>query len=282
MILYGCIPRFFGTIEMWWNLFASSLPALLPFRRSCYCSALCSLFLFFSQISLRFLLQQISTVLKQQIFWKKRTLCLPLPAVYIPETDKYSCLHSNRWEKMPLVESTCCMNCHKLLQRIVVLETKLFAGLPKQTEHTADGHHGPPQHTAGESCESSESKQFIPSVEEQAETDRRTNRWHKQGARRKGSRDIRLSRVSRIAAVVSSTPDTAMIRLVSTGILQPPIHLENRIETLMNVDEASQTMTKLGSNQPAANIATERSSAHSAFSSERSRAQDSDSGRLYY
>ncbi len=76
------------------------------------------------------------------------------------------------------------MNCHKLLQRIVVLETKLFAGLPKQTEHTADGHHGPPQHTAGESCESSESQQFIPSVEEQAETDRRTNRWHKQGARR--------------------------------------------------------------------------------------------------
>ncbi len=66
---------------------------------------------------------------------------------------------------MPLVESTCCMNCYKLLQRIVVLETKLFAGLPKQTEHTADGHHGPPQHTAGESCESSESKQFIPSVE---------------------------------------------------------------------------------------------------------------------
>ncbi len=38
-----------------------------------------------------------------------------------------------------------------------------------------DGHHGPPQHTAGESCESSESQQFIPSVEEQAETDRRTN-----------------------------------------------------------------------------------------------------------
>ncbi len=113
---------------------------------------------------------------------------------------------------MPPVESTCCMNCHKLLQRIVVIETKLFAGLNIQ-QHTAHGHHGPPQHTAGESCESSESKQFIPSVEEQAETDRRTNRWHKQGARRKGSRDIRLSRVSRIAAVASSTPDTAMTRL---------------------------------------------------------------------
>ncbi len=75
---------------------AFSFPALLPFGRSCYCSALCSLFLFFSQIFLRFLLQQISTVLKQHIFWKKRTFCLPLPAVYIPETDKYSCLHSNR------------------------------------------------------------------------------------------------------------------------------------------------------------------------------------------
>ncbi len=155
---------------------------------------------------------------------------------------------------------TCCTNCHKLLQRIVVLETKLFAGLPKQTEHTADGHHGPPQHPAGESCESSESQQFIPSVEEQAETDRRTNRWHKQGARPKGSRDTRLSRVSRIAAVASSTPDTAMTRLVSTGILQPPIHLENRFEALMNVDEESQNMTKLGSNQPAANIATNRRS----------------------
>ncbi len=103
--------------------------------------------------------------------------------------------------------------------------------------------------------------------------------------RRKGSRDIRLSRVSRIAAVASSTTDTAMTRLVSTGILQPPIHLENRFETLMNVDEESQNMTKLGSNQPAANIATNRrsrSSRQAAFSSERSRAQDSDSGRLYY
>ncbi len=194
-------------------------------------------------------------MLKQHIFWKKRTLCLPLPAVYIPETEKYSCLHSNRREKMPLVESTCCMNCYKILQRIAVLETKLLAGLPKQTEHTADGHHGPPQHTAGESCESSESQQFIPSVEEQAKTDRQTNRWHKQGARPKGSRDIRLSRVSRIAAVASSTPDTAMTRLV-----QPPIHLENRFEALMNVDEESQNVTKLGSNQPAANIATNRRS----------------------
>lgn len=33
-------------------------------------------------------------------------------------------------------------------------------------EHAADRHHGPP--TAGESCESSESKRFIPSVGEQA------------------------------------------------------------------------------------------------------------------
>ncbi len=73
---------------------------------------------------------------------------------------------------MSLVESTCCMNCRKLLQRIVVLDTKLLAGLPKQVEHTADRHHGPPQHTAGESCESSESQHFIPSVKEQAEADR--------------------------------------------------------------------------------------------------------------
>ncbi len=97
---------------------------------------------------------------------------------------------------MPLVESTCCMNCHKLLQRIVVLETKLFAGLPKQTEHTADGHHGPPQHTAGESCESSESKQFIPSVEEQAETDRRTNRWHKRSETQRLSRHQIVTSIS--------------------------------------------------------------------------------------
>ncbi len=154
-------------------------------------------------------------------------------------------------KKMPLVESTCCMNCHRLLQRIVVLETKLLAGLPKQVEHTADRHHGPPQHTAGESCES---QQFIPSVEEQAETDRQTNRWHKQGARPKGTRDIS------IAAVGSSTPDTSMTRLVKTGNLQPPIHLENRSEALINVGEESLNVTKHGSNQPAANIATNRRS----------------------
>ncbi len=55
------------------------------------------------------------------------------------------------------------------------MKQKLLAGLPKQAEHTANHHHGPPQHTAGESCESSESQQLIPSVEEQAETDRQTN-----------------------------------------------------------------------------------------------------------
>ncbi len=51
-----------------------------------------------------------------------------------------------------------------------------------------------------------------------------------------------------------------MTRLVNTGILQPPIHLENRFEALMNVDEESKNVTKLGSNQPAANIATNRRS----------------------
>ncbi|KAL0151007.1 hypothetical protein M9458_053520, partial [Cirrhinus mrigala] len=162
-------------------------------------------------------------------------------------------------KKMPLLESTCCMNCHRLLQRIVVLETKLLAGLTKQAEHSADRRHRPPQHTDGESREPSESQQFI-SVEEQAETDRHTNRWHKQGARHKGPRDIRLSRVSRIAAVTSSTPDMAMIRLAKTGVLPPPIQLENRFEALMNVGEESPNVTEHGSYEPAANIATDRRS----------------------
>uniref|UniRef100_A0A9J8C9U4 Uncharacterized protein n=1 Tax=Cyprinus carpio carpio TaxID=630221 RepID=A0A9J8C9U4_CYPCA len=150
------------------------------------------------------------------------------------------------------------MNCCKLLQRIVVLETKLLAGLPKQAEHSADRCHGPSQHTAGESHESSESQQFIPSVEEQAETDRHTNQWHKQGERPKGTQDIRLSRVSRIAAVASSIQDSTMTRLVNTGILPPPIHLENRFEALMNAGEESPNVIKHGSDQTAANTATIR------------------------
>ncbi len=76
----------------------------------------------------------------------------------------------------------------------------------------------------------SECQQFIPSVEEQAKTDRQTNRWHKQGARPKGTREIRLSRVYRIAAVASSTTDMAVTRLANTGILPPPIHLENDLK----------------------------------------------------
>ncbi|KAL0153594.1 hypothetical protein M9458_051074, partial [Cirrhinus mrigala] len=159
----------------------------------------------------------------------------------------------------PLLESTCCTNCHRLLQRIVALETKLLAGLPKQAEHSADHRHRPPQHTAGESHEPSESQQFI-SVEEQAETDQHTNLWHKQGARPKGTRDIRLSRVSSIAVVASSTPDMAMTRLAKTGVLPPPIQLENRFEALMNVGEESPNVTEHGSCQPAANIATNRRS----------------------
>ncbi|KAL0194692.1 hypothetical protein M9458_008264, partial [Cirrhinus mrigala] len=122
-----------------------------------------------------------------------------------------------------------------------------------------DRRHGPPQHTAGESREPSESQQFI-SVEEQAETDRHTNRWHKQGARPKGTRDIRLSRVSLIAAVASSTTDMAMMRLAKTGILPPPIQLENRFEALMNVGEESPNVIEHGSYEPAANITTNRRS----------------------
>ncbi|KAL0171513.1 hypothetical protein M9458_031824, partial [Cirrhinus mrigala] len=97
-------------------------------------------------------------------------------------------------------------------------------------------------------------------VEEQAETDRHTNRWHKQGARPKGTRDIRLSRVSSIAVVASSIPDMAMTRLAKTGVLPPPIQLENRFEALMNVGEESPNVTEHGLCQPAANIATNRRS----------------------
>ncbi len=51
-----------------------------------------------------------------------------------------------------------------------------------------------------------------------------------------------------------------MTRLANTGILPPPIHLEIRFEALMNVGEESPNVTKHGSNQPAANIATNRCS----------------------
>ncbi|KAL0196741.1 hypothetical protein M9458_005281, partial [Cirrhinus mrigala] len=182
--------------------------------------------------------------------------------VYIPETGKHNAYFQQTRKKMPLqplLESTCCTNCHRLLQRIVVIETKLLAGLPKQVEHSADRRHGPPQHTAGESREPNESQQII-SVEEQAETDQHINRRHKQGARPKGTRDIRLPRVSRIAAVASSTPDMAMTRLAKTGVLPPPIQLENRFEALMNVGEESPNVTEHGANEPAANIATNRRS----------------------
>ncbi|XP_058628858.1 uncharacterized protein LOC131538768 [Onychostoma macrolepis] len=51
-----------------------------------------------------------------------------------------------------------------------------------------------------------------------------------------------------------------MTRLVNTGILQPPIHLENRFEALMNVGEESPNVIEHGLNQPATNIATNRRS----------------------
>ncbi len=44
-------------------------------------------------------------------------------------------------------------------------------------------------------------------------------------------------------------------KMSNGGDLQPPIHLENRFEALMNVGEESPNVTKHGSNQPAANIA---------------------------
>ncbi len=149
---------------------------------------------------------------------------------------------------MPLMESTCCMNYHRFLQRIVVLETMLLAGVPKQVGHTADHQHGPLSIQPVSPVNLVNLNSFIPSVEEQADTDRQTNQWQKQGARPKGTRDIRLSRVSHIAAIASSTPDTAMTRLVNTGNLQPPIHIENRFEALINVGEESPNVTKHGLN----------------------------------
>ena len=126
-------------------------------------------------------------------------------------------------------------------------------GPPNQTKHTTELHHGP-QHTAGESPESSTPRQAILSVEKQ--TDRLTHRWHKQGARPKGTRDIRLSRVSHIAAIASSTPDTAMTRIANTDLLPPPIYLENRFELLMNVNEEFPNVMNVIEhrlNQPVAN-----------------------------
>ncbi len=74
-------------------------------------------------------------------------------------------------------------------------------------------------------------------------------------------------------------------KMSNGGDLQPPIHLENRFEALVNVGEESPNVTKHGSNQPAANIATNKTlevKQTAALSSERSRAQDSDIGRLHY
>ncbi len=51
-----------------------------------------------------------------------------------------------------------------------------------------------------------------------------------------------------------------MTRLVITGILPPPIHLENGFEALINVGEESPNVTKHESCQPGANIATNRRS----------------------
>ncbi len=165
----------------------------------------------------------------------KKTYFLPPTSSSLHSGDRKTQLPTfkQRRKKMPLVESTCCMNCHRLLQRIAVFETKLLAGFPKQAEHTADGHHEPPQHTAGDSCES---QQFISSVEEQAETD-----WHKQ-AQTETPRHSRHQIVMSISYYCGSilyprySYDNACKHWYSTT----PIHLENRFEALMNVGEESQ------------------------------------------
>ncbi len=62
---------------------------------------LCALLPIFVLFSDLFTSQKIFTSADQHSaqtthFLEKRALCLPLPAVYIPETDKYSWRHSNR------------------------------------------------------------------------------------------------------------------------------------------------------------------------------------------
>ena len=207
-----------------------------------YCSVLCTIaftfyllyFIFYFLLSPNFnFSKQHSAQTKKFGLLQKRRILLPDQLTFRERKTQLPTFIRIR-EKMPLQvqESTCCTNCHRLLQRIAVLETKLLTGPSNQTEHTTELRHEHPQHT-GESHETSAPRQ----VEKQA--DRLTNRWHKQGARPKGTRDIRLSRASHIAAVASSTPDTALTRIANTGLLPPPIHLENRFEVLMNVNEES-------------------------------------------
>jgi len=46
--------------------------------------------------------------------------------------EKNTTPYIHKDKKMPLLESSCCSNCHRLIQRIAVLETKLIAGPPNQ------------------------------------------------------------------------------------------------------------------------------------------------------
>ncbi|KAI5619394.1 gastrula zinc finger protein XlCGF28.1-like [Silurus asotus] len=86
-----------------------------------------------------------------------------------------------------------------------------------------------------------------------------TNQWQKQGGRPKGAQDIRLSRVSQIAALASSTPDMGTTRVANIGIPPPPVQLENRFEALMSVGEESPNVNGHRSHQPVANRANRRS-----------------------
>ncbi len=158
-----------------WYL-STSLPASLLFGRSrlLLCSLL-PIYILFSDFS-KILTSADQHSAQTTHFWEKED-SLPLSASSLHSGDRKTQLPT-LWHRNGKENTSCGIYMlHELLQRIVVLETKFHAGLPKQVEHTADRHHGPPQNTAGESCESSESQQFIPSVEEQAETDQKTNQW---------------------------------------------------------------------------------------------------------
>ncbi|XP_073792157.1 uncharacterized protein [Danio rerio] len=135
-------------------------------------------------------------------------------------------------------DSHCCTNCHKLLQKIAVLETKLLAIRPELQLHC-----GFSQHTAGESHKS------VPATVLSTEKQKRTvenEHWHKQGARPKGTRGVR----SYAAALASSTPNTARTQ----------IQLQNRYEVLSNMGKESPNAVRQRSHDSATNSAWNRGS----------------------
>ncbi|XP_073800266.1 uncharacterized protein [Danio rerio] len=146
------------------------------------------------------------------------------------------------------LESHCCTNCHKLLQKIAVLETKLLAIQPELPNYTGPVHRGASQHSAGKPYKSTPAT--VLRTEKQIETvENQRELWHKQGARPKGTRGVR-SRRSYAAALAFSTPNTARTQ----------IQLQNRYEVLSNMGEDSPNAVRQRSHDSAINFALNRGS----------------------